>query len=144
MASCPACRRENPVENNFCGACGARLRGGDPRSYTPRHLADKILKTRSALVGERKQVTVLFVDVQDSSGLSGSVDAERWHGIMDRFFSILTDCVHRYEGTINQFTGDGVMALFGAPVAHEDHALRACHAALDINIELRPLKITST
>ena len=139
MVSCPACRRESPVENNFCGACGARLLGGDPRAYTPRHLAEKILNTRSALVGERKQVTVLFVDVQGSSGLSRSVDAERWHGIMDRFFSILTDCVHRYEGTINQFTGDGVMALFGAPVAHEDHALRACHAALDIDVELRSL-----
>ena len=140
MASCPACRQENPVENNFCGACGARLVGGDPRTYTPRHLAEKILNTRSALVGERKQVTVLFVDVQGSSGLSGSVDAERWHGIMDRFFSILTDCVHRYEGTINQFTGDGVMALFGAPVAHEDHARRACHAALDIDVELQSLQ----
>ena len=130
------------MENNFCGACGARLVGGDPRTYTPRHLAEKILNTRSALVGERKLLTVLFVDVQGSGGLSGSVDAERWHGIMDRFFSILTDCVHRYEGTINQFTGDGVMALFGAPVAHEDHARRACQAALDIDVELRSLQVS--
>ena len=133
---CPECRRENPVENRFCGACGARLEAGDPRAYTPPHLAEKILVTRSALVGERKQVTVLFVDVQGSTELSEAVDAERWHGVMDRFFSLLTECIHRYEGTINQFTGDGVMALFGAPVAHEDHARRACHAALDIAAEL--------
>ena len=103
-----------------------------PRAYTPNHLAEKILKSRSALVGERKQVTVLFVDVKDSMHLAERVGPETWHRILDRFFAILADGIHRFEGSINQFTGDGVMALFGAPIAHEDHAQRACHAALHV------------
>jgi len=107
-----------------------------PRSYTPRHLADKILKTRAAVEGERKQVTVLFADVKESMNLAESVDAETWHGILDGFFSILSSGVHRFEGTINQYTGDGIMALFGAPIAHEDHAHRACYAALLLSDEL--------
>ena len=97
----------------------------DTRPYTPRHLAERILRERSALVGERKQVTVLFVDVKSSMRLAERVGAESWHGILDRFFTLLSDAIHRFEGTINQFTGDGVMALFGAPLAHEDHAQRA-------------------
>jgi class 3 adenylate cyclase len=108
-----------------------------PRAYTPNHLVEKILHSRSALVGERKQVTVFFVDVKESMQLAARVDAEEWHRIMDRFFAILADGIHRFEGTINQFTGDGVMALFGAPVAHEDHAQRACHAALHLREQLR-------
>jgi class 3 adenylate cyclase len=108
-----------------------------PRAYTPRHLAEKILNNRSALEGERKQVTVLFVDVQGSMDLAAQVDPEEWHRIMDRFFAILSDGVHRYEGTINQYTGDGIMALFGAPIAHEDHARRACFAALHLVQQLR-------
>ena len=104
----------------------------DPASYTPSHLADRILTTRSALEGERKQVTVLFADVKSSMELSEQLDAEVWHGILDRFFQILADHVHRFEGTINQYTGDGIMALFGAPLAHEDHAQRACYAALEL------------
>jgi class 3 adenylate cyclase len=107
------------------------------RSYTPRHLAERILRTRSALEGERKQVTVLFADVKESMHLAEQIDPERWHLIMNRFFAILSDGVHRFEGTINQFTGDGIMALFGAPIAHEDHAQRACHAALYLTEELR-------
>jgi class 3 adenylate cyclase len=109
----------------------------DPRSYTPNHLAEKILTTRSALEGERKQVTVLFADVKGSMELAEQVDAEEWHRILDRFFQILADGVHRFEGTINQYTGDGIMALFGAPIAHEDHAQRACYAALQLRDELR-------
>src|ERR1051325_1896017 len=108
----------------------------EPLSYTPTHLVEKILTSRSALEGERKQVTVLFADVQGSMDLAESVDAEEWHHILDRFFAILSDGIHRFEGTINQFTGDGVMALFGAPIAHEDHAHRACHAALALGAEL--------
>jgi class 3 adenylate cyclase len=104
----------------------------DPRAYTPKHLADKILRQKSALEGERKQVTVLFVDVKDSTRLAARVDPETWHKILDRFFALLADAIHRFEGTVNQYTGDGVMALFGAPIAHEDHAQRACHAALAI------------
>lgn len=107
-----------------------------PASYTPRHLAERILRERSALVGERKEVTVLFVDVKGSLELARQLGEERWHGVLDGFFAELTAGVHRYEGTINQYTGDGIMALFGAPVAHEDHALRACHAALDLRERL--------
>ena len=111
--------------------------GNSTRSYTPRHLAEKILTTRSAMEGERKQVTVLFVDVKGSMDLAARVDPEEWHRILDRFFQILGDGIHRFEGTINQFTGDGIMALFGAPVAHEDHAQRACLAALYLRDQLR-------
>jgi len=108
-----------------------------PRDYTPKHLADKILQSKSALEGERKQVTVLFADVKGSMELAEQVDPEEWHRILDRFFQILADGVHRFEGTVNQYTGDGIMALFGAPIAHEDHAQRACWAALHLRDELR-------
>jgi class 3 adenylate cyclase len=107
------------------------------RAYTPQHLIDKILTSRATLQGERKQVTVLFADVKGSMELAEQLDPEEWHRIMDRFFVILTDGVHRFEGTVNQFTGDGIMALFGAPIAHEDHAQRACHAALVLRDALR-------
>jgi class 3 adenylate cyclase/tetratricopeptide (TPR) repeat protein len=103
-----------------------------PQSYTPKFLADKILTTRSSIEGERKLVTVLFADVANYTSMAEKLDPEEVHQIMDGCFKILMDEIHRYEGTINQFTGDGVMALFGAPVAHEDHAQRACHAALSI------------
>jgi Adenylate and Guanylate cyclase catalytic domain len=115
----------------------------DPRAYTPKHLAEKILTSRNALEGERKQVTVLFADVKGSMELAEQIDPEKWHGILDRFFKILSDGVHRFEGTVNQFTGDGIMALFGAPIAHEDHAQRACYAALHLRDELRPHMRTS-
>src|SRR5881628_1094068 len=141
---CPRCQHETRDGAHFCGACGASLLPAESppatspaRAYTPRHLADEILTTRGALEGERKQVSVLFVDVVDSMRLAGSLDAEDWHRILDRVFEILSAAVHRVAGTINQFTGDGVMALFGAPVAHEDHARRACHAALTAMDDLR-------
>ena len=108
-----------------------------PKSYTPKHLAEKILTTRSAIEGERKIVTVMFADVAGFTSLSEKLDPEDVHGIMDGCFKILMDEIHQCEGTINQFTGDGVMALFGAPVAHEDHAQRACHAALAIQNRLK-------
>ncbi|MBW2290282.1 MAG: adenylate/guanylate cyclase domain-containing protein [Deltaproteobacteria bacterium] len=108
-----------------------------PRDYTPKHLVDKILTFRSALEGERKQVTVLFADVEGSMDLQESIDLEQWHQIVDRFFQILADGVHRFEGTINQYTGDGIMALFGAPIAHEDHAQRACYSALYLRQNLQ-------
>jgi class 3 adenylate cyclase len=105
--------------------------------YTPEHLARRILTQRSAVEGERKQVTVLFVDLKSSVELSAGLDPEDWHRIMDHFFELLTRGVHRFEGTINQYTGDGVMALFSAPLAHEDHARRACYAALHLSEETR-------
>jgi class 3 adenylate cyclase len=118
-------------------AAPSARRTPEPRDYTPRHLAEKILNTRSSLEGERKQVTVLFADVRSSLELSSGVDPEEWHRTLDRFFQILTDGVHRFEGTVNQYTGDGIMALFGAPISHEDHAHRACYAALQLREALR-------
>ena len=140
---CPSCGHDNPAEARFCNACGTRLAAPaaapEPRAYTPRHLAEKILASKSALEGERKPVTVLFADVARSMELAERVDPEEWHRLLDRLFRVLADGVHRYEGTINQYTGDGIMALFGAPIAHEDHAERACAAALDLARELGAL-----
>lgn len=136
---CPKCNASIPAGKKFCGECGHNLHESasfpnysKPKSNTPKHLADKILTSRSSLEGERKLVTVLFADAADYTAMSERLDPEEVHRIMDGCFRILMDEIHRYEGTINQFTGDGVMALFGAPVAHEDHALRACHASLSI------------
>ena len=138
---CSQCTHLNPPDARFCNQCGKSIAqsGHEPEHYTPRHLSEKILRMRSALEGERKQVTVLFADIKGSVAMSRQVEAERWHQIMDRFFGILSECVHDYEGTINQYTGDGVMALFGAPIAHEDHAMRACRAALAIREKLLAL-----
>jgi len=165
--SCPACRHINPPGANFCQECGTRipnicgscqgeisagakfchhcgrLVGSTDRkdetlhNYTPKHLTNEILNSRSALQGEHKQVTVLFADVKGSMELAAQVDPDDWHAILDNFFRILAAGIHRFEGTINQYTGDGIMALFGAPIAHEDHALRACYAALFLRGELR-------
>jgi class 3 adenylate cyclase/tetratricopeptide (TPR) repeat protein len=141
VLACPQCDFENLPGDSFCGGCGHPLAPpvspppiaySTPHSYTPKFLAEKILTTRSALEGERKLVTVLFADVANFTALSERLDPEEIHQIMDGCFKILMDEIHKYEGTINQFTGDGVMALFGAPLAHEDHAQRACYAALTI------------
>ncbi|HXQ24177.1 MAG TPA: adenylate/guanylate cyclase domain-containing protein [Candidatus Acidoferrales bacterium] len=142
-AACPTCGAGNRPTAKFCRKCRSPLTSTQspapsPQSYTPKHLADKILTSRVAIEGERKQVTVLFADVKGSMDLAGQVDPEDWHRIMDRFFAILADGVHRFEGTVNQYTGDGIMALFGAPIAHEDHTRRACYAALHLTEELRP------
>ena len=101
-----------------------------PLSYTPAHLAEKILTSRSALEGERKQVTVLFADLKGSMELLADRDPEEARQLLDPVLERMIEAVHRYEGTVNQVMGDGIMALFGAPIAHEDHAVRACYAAL--------------
>ena len=138
---CPQCGKALPIEAMFCDECGHDLmKPGEtppidynqPHSYTPKHLADKILNNRSSVEGERKLVTVLFADVANYTSMAEKLDPEEVHQVMDGCFKILMDEIHKYEGTINQFTGDGVMALFGAPVAHEDHAQRACYATLSI------------
>ena len=144
--SCASCNTELRAGAKFCDACGTPAGTGEsgtggepqrsPRDYTPKHLADKILQSKSALEGERKQVTVFFADVKGSMALAEQLDPEEWHRILERFFEILTDGVHRFEGTVNQYTGDGIMALFGAPIAHEDHAQRACFAALHLQGEI--------
>jgi predicted ATPase/class 3 adenylate cyclase len=138
-AICPACGSRNGPGQKFCGECGESLSDavvttGSPsvRGYTPKHLAEKILKYRSAQEGERKNVTVLFVDVVESSRLAEELQPEAMHEIMDRLLRLMSEMVHRYEGTVNQYLGDGLMALFGAPLALEDHALRAVQAALGI------------
>jgi predicted ATPase/class 3 adenylate cyclase len=109
----------------------------EPHVYTPPHLVEKILTSRSALEGERKQVTVLFCDLANSTGLAEQLGPETMHTILNQFFELALGAVHRYEGTINQFLGDGFMALFGAPIAHEDHARRAVLAALELRRQLQ-------
>src|SRR5690349_24904274 len=133
---CSACGAHNPPTHKFCGQCGKALAGSHasrfhaPAAYTPKHLADKILTSRSALEGERKQVTVLFADLKGSLELLAGRDPEEARRILDPVLERMMEAVHRYEGTVNQVMGDGIMALFGAPLAHEDHAVRACYAAL--------------
>ena len=156
---CPRCQHENPADSTFCLECGARLnlacggcgthlpagskfcnKCGQPvrvadaepsaRSYTPKHLAEKILTSKGALEGERKQVTVLFADLKGSMELLADRDPEEARKILDPVLEVMMEAVHRYEGMVNQVMGDGIMALFGAPLAHEDHAVRACYAAL--------------
>ncbi len=137
---CASCSAELPAAARFCDSCGTPVEAAaaaaaparTPGSYTPQHLAEKILTSRSALEGERKQVTVLFADVAGFTALSTRLDPEDLHAVMDGCFRHVMEAVHRYEGTVNQFTGDGVMALFGAPIAHEDHAARAVAASLAI------------
>jgi class 3 adenylate cyclase len=108
-----------------------------PQSYTPKHLAEQILTSRSALEGERKQVTVLFADIKDSTELIRDLDPEEARTLLDPALQAMMEAVHRYEGTVNQVLGDGIMALFGAPLAHEDHAVRACYAALAMQAAMR-------
>jgi class 3 adenylate cyclase len=164
---CPRCQGDNPPGSNFClgcghrlstacGACGAELPGGSrfcnkcgapvaaepsrpasPQSYTPKHLVEKILTSRSALEGERKQVTILFADLKGSMELLADRDPEEARTLLDPVLERMMEAVHHYEGTVNQVMGDGIMALFGAPLAHEDHAVRACYAALRMQESVR-------
>jgi hypothetical protein len=106
-------------------------------AYTPPYLAEKILTSKSTLEGERKQVTVLFADLKGSTELIEGLDPEEARTLLDPALHVMMDAVHRYEGTVNQVLGDGIMALFGAPVAHEDHAVRACYAALAMQAAMR-------
>jgi class 3 adenylate cyclase/tetratricopeptide (TPR) repeat protein len=157
---CPRCQAQNDQDAKFCGDCGARLEAvcpncGQPvgtgkkfcrscgaslvaepgrftsqQAYTPKHLAEKILTSKAALEGERKQVTVLFADLKGSMELLADRDPEEARKLLDPVLERMMEAVHRYEGTVNQVMGDGIMALFGAPLAHEDHAVRGCYAAL--------------
>src|SRR5881296_2254361 len=136
---CSNCGTELPPSAKFCLECGARVTpsgavmvspSASPEAYTPKHLAERILTAKAALEGERKQVTVLFADLKGSMELLTDRDPEEARKILDPVLELLMEAVHRYEGTVNQVMGDGIMALFGAPLAHEDHAVRACYAAL--------------
>ena len=132
---CARCGHANPPASRFCNGCGQPLGGAavptrTPETYTPKHLAEKILTSKAALEGERKQVTVLFADLKGSMELLADRDPEEARKLLDPVLERMMEAVHRYEGTVNQVMGDGIMALFGAPLAHEDHAVRACYAAL--------------
>jgi len=138
---CANCGAQLSATAKFCSECAhpagqagpsASQRFGGPEAYTPKHLAERIFTSKAALEGERKQVTVLFCDIVDSSRLAERLDPEAMHEVMDRALRLMAEAVHRYEGTVNQFLGDGLMALFGAPVALEDHAFRGVQAALAI------------
>jgi class 3 adenylate cyclase/tetratricopeptide (TPR) repeat protein len=134
-AVCPSCGQPVGTGKKFCRSCGASLiattsRFTSPQAYTPKHLAEKILTSKAALEGERKLVTVLFADLKGSMELLADRDPEEARKLLDPVLEHMIQAVHRYEGTVNQVMGDGIMALFGAPVAHEDHAVRACYAAL--------------
>src|SRR5512135_202186 len=133
---CPHCRAEVSSGKSFCWSCGGQLadpatdRVPRPVAYTPEHLAARILTSKAALEGERKKITVLFADTKASMELLADRDPEEARKLLDRVLEYMMEAVHRYEGTVNQLAGDGIMALFGAPLAHEDHAVRACYAAL--------------
>jgi class 3 adenylate cyclase/predicted ATPase len=137
--ACPDCGFPNEPKERFCGGCGAVREDssdaqdtgfGSPRTYTPAHLTEKIFASRSAMEGERKHVTVLFADIKGSLELIEGRDPEDVQTLLDSAIRTMMDAVHRYEGTVNRVQGDGIMAIFGAPLALEDHAVRACYAAL--------------
>jgi class 3 adenylate cyclase/tetratricopeptide (TPR) repeat protein len=140
---CTGCGTANAPSHKFCKKCGQALAAPagpgeatppsrSPSSYTPKHLAERIINSKAALEGERKQVTVLFADLKGSMELLADRDPEEARKLLDPVLELMMEAVHRYEGTVNQVMGDGIMALFGAPVAHEDHAVRACYAALSM------------
>jgi hypothetical protein len=145
---CGACGHTLSLTAKFCPECAHPVGPGQPgsphfgtaESYTPRHLAEKILTTKSALEGERKQVTVLFADLKGSLELLAERDPEEARALLDPILEHMMEAVHRFEGTVNQVMGDGIMALFGAPLAHEDHAVRACYAALRMQETVRRLQ----
>ncbi len=134
---CANCGTQLSATAKFCPECAHPVTGptiqarfGAPESYTPKHLAEKILISKTTLEGERKQVTVLFADLKGSMELLADRDPEEARKLLDPVLEHMMEAVHRYEGTVNQVMGDGIMALFGAPLAHEDHAVRGCYAAL--------------
>jgi class 3 adenylate cyclase/tetratricopeptide (TPR) repeat protein len=144
--ACRACGQVNARGSRFCGACGQALdppepvppstRFESPGAFTPPHLAQRIVAGRKALEGERKQVTVLFADTKGSMELLADRDPEDARRLLEAVVERMIEAVHRYEGTVNQVLGDGIMALFGAPLAHENHAVRACYAALRMQEEV--------
>jgi class 3 adenylate cyclase len=143
---CASCGFSNEPREKYCGGCGLAVTPADrssdstsraPHTYTPSYLADKILTLKSALEGERKQVTVLFADLKDSTELIRGLDPEAAQQLLDPALQRMMDAVHRFEGTVNQVLGDGIMSIFGAPIAHEDHAARACYAALAMQSAMR-------
>src|SRR5262249_21785642 len=148
-ATCPGCGTGNQPSAKLCRRCGQPLPNGavgsapsavrlsSPDAYTPKHLAEKILTSKAVLEGERKRVTVLFADLKGSMELLADRDPEEARTILDPVLELMMAAVHDFEGTVNQVMGDGIMALFGAPIAHEDHAVRACYSALRMQEAVR-------
>jgi len=150
--TCPSCGFANEGHERFCGGCGRSLAAPAPASepkfqspeaYTPKHLSERILSSRTALEGERKRVTVLFADLKSSMELLADRDPEDARAILDPVLELMMAAVHGFEGTVNQVMGDGIMALFGAPIAHEDHAVRACYAALRMQEAVRTYAVSA-
>jgi class 3 adenylate cyclase len=143
--TCPQCGSQLSATAKFCSECShpvdrsvaPQQRFTSPQAYTPKHLAERILTSKAALEGERKQVTVLFADLKGSMELLADRDPEEARKLLDPVLEYMMEAVHRFEGTVNQVMGDGIMALFGAPLAHEDHAVRACYAALRMQESVR-------
>jgi class 3 adenylate cyclase len=144
--ACANCGAELTSTAKFCSECAhpttgpahVRSQASDPPDvYTPRHLAERILTSKASLEGERKQITVLFADLKGSTELIASLDPEDARTLLDPVLTLMMEAVHHYEGTVSQVAGDGIMALFGAPLAHEDHAVRACYAALRMQDAMR-------
>ena len=145
--TCANCGHQLSPAAKFCPECAQPTRSplqapmaqrfNSPETYTPKHLAERILNAKAALEGERKQVTVLFADLKGSLELLADRDPEQARQLLDPVLERMMEAVHRYEGTVNQILGDGVMAIFGAPLAHEDHGVRACYAALDMQAAIR-------
>src|SRR5262245_56740535 len=142
--TCASCGTQLSPIAKFCPECahptsaeGRQPRFVSPETYTPKQLAEKILTSKAALEGERKQVTVLFADLKGSMELLADRDPEDARKLVDPVLSLMMDAVHHYEGTVNQVMGDGIMALFGAPIAHEDHAVRGCYAALRMQASVK-------
>jgi len=148
---CPECKAKIPIGKKFCGECGYNLsllsepapkdlsfneKLNKIQRYLPKGLTEKILSQKEHIEGERKQVTVMFCDMQGFTALSESLGSEEVYGIMDQVYEILIHKVHDYEGTVNEFTGDGIMALFGAPIALEDAPQRAIRSAYAIHREM--------
>jgi class 3 adenylate cyclase/tetratricopeptide (TPR) repeat protein len=149
--TCPECGTKNQVANNFCDECGSKLslpleqvpkqisfdeKLTKIQKYLPKGLTEKILSQKDRIEGERKQVTVMFCDMADFTALVEKLGAENAYDIMDQIYEILIHKVHEYEGTVNEMTGDGIMALFGAPIALEDAPQRAIRSAMAIHREL--------
>ena len=145
LRTCPKCGARPSASARFCVECGTAQdaagsspsRLASPVAYTPSHLAERILTSRAAIEGERKQVTVLFADLRSSLELLTNQDPEEARRLLDAVVQHMMDAVHHYEGTVNQVLGDGIMALFGAPLGHEDHAVRASYAALRMQEQVR-------
>src|SRR5262245_58108195 len=153
---CPQCGLENPPGFKFCGECATPLTerpsiaksspvvvGSPPATYTPKHLAERILaeqaamEARGAAEGERKTITTLFADLKGSTALIEGLDPEEARALIDPALQLMMDAVHRYEGYVAQALGDGILALFGAPIAHEDQPQRALYAALRMQEAMR-------